>query len=414
MPLARIITEHVEESLELAIQLRSRGFEVETVSPAQIPETPADLEIRLDTCSADEILSQVMSASADEDRNVFVAPGALNDSFSAPQIRLAPPTFKRFLPETPVQPAEVTEPAFVESIHDPEPVSSSIPAEQEPAEPVIGRFNFEEVAIQEIAIQEVTIQEVAIKEVATKDVAIEEGTPESVPSAAKSPSAELPSEIATYSELEELPAESGTRLTVVEAHDETPAEMSAPPTEPLITPLGRVSSELKESKSRPVDTLFLRVAILAAALAAAVVVVGSLWQQSHPAAGTLPAPGAQQIPFQNVPVQKSPQVSSPSPAPVPVPPPAPALEKGATIPSTQAPVPAKPQDHAAAPLAHTAPVPPPQVTAKKPPAKKKPVQAQHHPATHSSDSGLIAKDTVIYYNRKGTAPAQGSTSNTKQ
>jgi hypothetical protein len=411
MPLARIITEHVEESLELAIQLRSRGFEVETVAPAQIPETPADLEIRLDTCSADEILSQVMSASADEDRNVFVAPGALNESFSAPQIRLAPPTFKRSLPESPVQSPEVTEPLFVESIHDPEPVSSSIPTEQEAPEPVIGRFNFEEVAIQEVAIQEVVIQEVA-----TKEVAIEDGTPESIPTAAKSPSAELPSAIATYSELEELPAESGTRLTVVEAHDETPAEMSAPPTEPLITPLVRASSELKESKSRPVDTLFLRVAILAAALAAAVVVVGSLWQQSHPAAGTLPAPGGQQIPFQNVPVQKSPQVSSPaSPAPVPVPPAAPVPEKGATIPSTQAPVSAKPQDHATAPPAHTAPVaPPPQVTAKKPPAKKKPVQAQHHPATHSSDSGLIAKDTVIYYNRKGTTPTQGSTSNAKQ
>ena len=50
MPLARIITNAVEESLELTIQLRARGFQVETVAPGKVPATPADLEVRLDEC----------------------------------------------------------------------------------------------------------------------------------------------------------------------------------------------------------------------------------------------------------------------------------------------------------------------------------------------------------------------------
>jgi hypothetical protein len=45
--------------------------------------------------------------------------------------------------------------------------------------------------------------------------------------------------------------------------------------------------------------------------------------------------------------------------------------------------------------------------------KKKATPAQHQSA-HTGDSGLIAKDTVIYYNRKGPAPAPSANSNTKQ
>jgi len=53
------------------------------------------------------------------------------------------------------------------------------------------------------------------------------------------------------------------------------------------------------------------------------------------------------------------------------------------------------------------------VSAKKPTAKKKTPPAQHHSA-HTGDSGLIAKDTVVYYNRKGTTPAPRANANTKQ
>jgi hypothetical protein len=79
MPLARIITDSVDDSLELTMQLRARGFLVETVSPDQIPSTPADLEVRLEECSPEDVLSKAAEVTENEDLWVFVAPGALDD-----------------------------------------------------------------------------------------------------------------------------------------------------------------------------------------------------------------------------------------------------------------------------------------------------------------------------------------------
>jgi hypothetical protein len=79
MPLARIITESVDDSLELTMQLRARGFLVEIVSPDQIPDAPADLEVRLEECSPEEVLSKAAQVTESEDLWVFVAPGALDD-----------------------------------------------------------------------------------------------------------------------------------------------------------------------------------------------------------------------------------------------------------------------------------------------------------------------------------------------
>lgn len=79
MPLARIITESVDDSLELTMQLRARGFLVETVSPDQIPSTPADLEVRLEECSPEDVLSKAAEVTENEDLWVFVAPGALDE-----------------------------------------------------------------------------------------------------------------------------------------------------------------------------------------------------------------------------------------------------------------------------------------------------------------------------------------------
>lgn len=79
MPLARIITESVDDSLELTMQLRARGFLVETVSPDQIPDAPADLEVRLEECSPEEVLSKAAQVTESEDLWVFVAPGALDE-----------------------------------------------------------------------------------------------------------------------------------------------------------------------------------------------------------------------------------------------------------------------------------------------------------------------------------------------
>jgi hypothetical protein len=79
MPLARIITDSVDESLELTMQLRSRGFQVETVAPGEVPRTPADLEVRLEECASEDVLARTAQVSEGDDLWVFVAPGALDE-----------------------------------------------------------------------------------------------------------------------------------------------------------------------------------------------------------------------------------------------------------------------------------------------------------------------------------------------
>ena len=111
MPLARIITDSVDDSLELTMQLRARGFVVETVSPDQIPNTPADLEVRLEECSPEDVLSKAAEVTENEDLWVFVAPGALDErarpirtipllphAFDVPVSRMIPTKFETSWP----------------------------------------------------------------------------------------------------------------------------------------------------------------------------------------------------------------------------------------------------------------------------------------------------------------------------
>jgi hypothetical protein len=79
MPLARIITDVADDSLELTMQLRARGFQVETVAPGEVPPTPADLEVRLEECAPEDMLTQAAQTSDADDLWVYVAPGALDD-----------------------------------------------------------------------------------------------------------------------------------------------------------------------------------------------------------------------------------------------------------------------------------------------------------------------------------------------
>jgi hypothetical protein len=88
MPLARIITDFVDDSLELTMQLRARGFQVETVAPDQVPNEPADLEVRLEECFPEDVLKKAGEGKESEDLRVFVAPGALDES--ARPIRVIP------------------------------------------------------------------------------------------------------------------------------------------------------------------------------------------------------------------------------------------------------------------------------------------------------------------------------------
>ena len=79
MPLARIITTSADDSLELSMQLRSRGYRVETVAPGQIPNVAADLEVCLEECAPEDVLTKAAVVQESEDLWVFVAPGALDE-----------------------------------------------------------------------------------------------------------------------------------------------------------------------------------------------------------------------------------------------------------------------------------------------------------------------------------------------
>lgn len=61
------------------MQLRSRGFRVETVDPGQIPSSPADLEVCLEECAPEDVLTKAAVVKESEDLWVFVAPGALDE-----------------------------------------------------------------------------------------------------------------------------------------------------------------------------------------------------------------------------------------------------------------------------------------------------------------------------------------------
>src|SRR5438309_4982089 len=74
MARARIITRFPEQSHDLAENLRSRGFEVQTESPGKISPQPADLEITIEECDAEEALQRATSV---QDACAFVMPGAI-------------------------------------------------------------------------------------------------------------------------------------------------------------------------------------------------------------------------------------------------------------------------------------------------------------------------------------------------
>src|SRR5204863_2398977 len=74
MALARIITRFPEQSHDLAENLRSRGFEVQTESPGKTSPQPADLEITIEECDAEEALQRATSV---QDACAFVMPGAI-------------------------------------------------------------------------------------------------------------------------------------------------------------------------------------------------------------------------------------------------------------------------------------------------------------------------------------------------
>lgn len=109
MPLARIITDSADDSLELSMQLRARGFLVETVPPGEVPSTPADLEVRLEECASEDVVSRAATKDS-EDLWVFVAPGALDESMRPMRVIPLYPQIEPRVPRLVVQRAEAAAP----------------------------------------------------------------------------------------------------------------------------------------------------------------------------------------------------------------------------------------------------------------------------------------------------------------
>jgi hypothetical protein len=131
MPLARIITDSADDSLELSMQLRARGFLVETVPPGEVPSTPADLEVRLEECASEDVVSRA-AAKDSEELWVFVAPGALDESMRPMRVIPLYPQIKPRVPGLVVQRAEAPTPSQVRA---PEPEDDPILLELEQAKP---------------------------------------------------------------------------------------------------------------------------------------------------------------------------------------------------------------------------------------------------------------------------------------
>src|SRR5437016_3193361 len=96
MALARIITRFPEEAHDLVESLRSRGFEVQTESPGKTSPQPADLEITIEECDAEEALQRATSV---QDACAFVMPGAITGV-------VQPITAIPFIPEMNIEESE--------------------------------------------------------------------------------------------------------------------------------------------------------------------------------------------------------------------------------------------------------------------------------------------------------------------
>ena len=100
MARARIITRFPEQSHDLAENLRSRGFEVQTESPGKTSPQPADLEITIEECDAEEALQRATSV---QDACAFVMPGAITGG-------VQPITAIPFIPQANVEEKEAVGP----------------------------------------------------------------------------------------------------------------------------------------------------------------------------------------------------------------------------------------------------------------------------------------------------------------
>src|SRR5438874_5045702 len=129
MALARIITHHPEDAAEVREALQRRGYWVEIVSPSEILDSPAELEISLDRAS----LEQALAAARDSGVPTLLAPGAVTEPVQETRQPVSVPPEPSAVAETPppVQ-APPAEP-FVAAEIATEPFAA---AEEAPTEPL--------------------------------------------------------------------------------------------------------------------------------------------------------------------------------------------------------------------------------------------------------------------------------------
>jgi hypothetical protein len=132
MPVARLITYAAQDADELAADLRSRGFEVEIASPANIPNHSVDLVIRVEECASEQALRNAEELSKAEDIQVFIAPGAIIESLR-PMITV--PLVPESEEEVTAQ-VEAIAPAMPEEIVTVQQVSALVAAEDVVDDPV--------------------------------------------------------------------------------------------------------------------------------------------------------------------------------------------------------------------------------------------------------------------------------------
>ena len=141
MALARIITHHPEDAAEVREALQRRGYWVEVVSPSEIPDSPAELEISLDRAS----LEQALATARDSGVPILLAPGAVTEPAQETSQRVSVPPEPSAVAETPppvqappAEPfvaAEIATERFVAAEEAPtEPLTDAEEIEAEPSD----------------------------------------------------------------------------------------------------------------------------------------------------------------------------------------------------------------------------------------------------------------------------------------
>jgi hypothetical protein len=366
MPLARIITKSADDSLELSMQLRSRGFRVETVAPDQIPSAPADLEVCLEECAPEDVLTKAALVKESEDLWVFVAPGAL-DERSRPMrvIPLIPQVVEFHVPEQIAAAVAALKPKVEVPV-----VEVRVPVLEPEDDPILS-----DLAAQPRLIAAADPIVPKVEELPAKS---ENPTPVVTEKTATAEPALIKEPVPLKAEVAPVPARRS--LERIKRIAVTKQVVSQIPTVPVrvepklfLHPPAPVKRGIRGSKKsyrvafqtgpklwRTASVIF-ALLVLAALLATVVAV--------RP-----PLPASRKAP------------ASANPA--------------IFLPSAQAST-AVSSGHAAAPVSSTASVE--KAAAGKAGANNPDAQSQHASAPHrrsSSDDGIIAEDTVIFYNRK--------------